>query len=124
MSRPALDNVSTCSNIETVKKTETQRCVLAAHMFKAMAHPLRVLILEKLKSETWCVTRIADELGVDKSTASKHLSILKDAGIITDRKMGTKVHYTLAVPDLLVLAASAEAAVLRNRRRRLETPRA
>jgi DNA-binding transcriptional ArsR family regulator len=100
-----------------------QKSILAAQMFKALAHPLRVLMIEKLKGKTWCVTRVASELGVDKSTASKHLSILRDAGIISDSKMGTKVHYSLAAPQVLELAEAAGGAVLQNRRRRLDLAR-
>jgi DNA-binding transcriptional ArsR family regulator len=91
-------------------------------MFKALAHPLRVFMLEKLNSRPWCVCELADELGVDKSVASKHLSILREAGIVTDEKRGTTVHYTLAAPCVLDLAACAEGAVLINRKRLLGMP--
>jgi DNA-binding transcriptional ArsR family regulator len=91
-------------------------------MFKALAHPLRIMMLEKLKERTWCVCKLAEELGIDKSVASKHLSILKEAGIIADEKQGTIVHYSLTAPCVLELAACAEGAVLMNRRRRLEVP--
>ena len=96
-----------------------KRCELRAHMFKALAHPLRVLILEKLKTRPWCVCKLAEEVGVDKSVASKHLAILREAGLVSDRKNGTLVEYSLAAPCVLDLAACAEGAVLRNRKARL-----
>ena len=96
-----------------------KRCELRAHMFKALAHPLRILMLEKLETRPWCVCKLAVELGVDKSVASKHLSILKEAGLVSDERRGTIVEYSLAAPCVLKLAACAEGAVLRNRMRRL-----
>lgn len=88
-------------------------------MFRALAHPLRLRMLEKLKVRPWCVCRLADELGVDKSVASKHLSMLRDAGLVSDERQGTLVHYSLSAPCVLKLAACAEGEVLRNRTRRM-----
>ena len=103
--------------IDTMK-----RCELRAHMFKALAHPLRMLILEKLKARPWCVCKLAEELGVDKSVASKHLSILREAGLVNDERRGTIVEYSLFAPCVLKLAACAEGTVLRNQSRRLGLP--
>ena len=96
-----------------------RRCEIQAHMFKALSHPLRLLMLEKLNVQPWCVCKLAKEVGVDKSVASKHLSMLREAGLVTDRKNGTLVEYTLAAPCVLQLAACAEGAVLQNRKDRL-----
>jgi ArsR family transcriptional regulator len=101
---------------------DAMRCELRAHMFKAMAHPVRVYMLEKLKDRPWCVCELAEEVGVDKSVASKHLSQLKEAGLIDDEKRGTLVEYRLTAPCVLNLAACAEGAVLENRKRRLGVP--
>lgn len=101
------------------KSDDAKRCELRAHMFKALAHPLRLLMLEKLNEKPWCVCRLAADVGVDKSVASKHLSILREAGLVTDRRNGTLVEYTLAAPCVLQLAACAEGAVLQNRKDRL-----
>lgn len=100
-------------------KDELTRYELRAHMFKAMAHPMRIQLLEKLRDRTWCVCELAEEVGIDKSVASKHLSQLKEAGLIDDEKHGTQVEYRLTAPCVLDLAACAEGAVLMNRRRRL-----
>ena len=90
-----------------------------AHMFKALAHPMRIFMLEKLKERAWCVCELAAEVGIEKSVASKHLSQLKEAGLVDDEKRGTLVEYRLAAPCVLNLAACAEGAVLENRKRRL-----
>ncbi len=101
---------------------EEKRCAIRAEMFKAMAHPLRIYILEKLRTRPWCVCQLAEELGVSKSVASKSLSQLKEAGLVDDRKQGTRVEYHLTAPCVLDLAACAETSVLRNRRKKLEVP--
>lgn len=89
-------------------------------MFKALAHPMRINILEKLKERPWCVCELAAEVGIDKSVASKHLSQLKAAGLIDDEKRGTLVEYRLVAPCVLEMAACAEGTILENRRKRLD----
>ena len=96
---------------------ESKRYELRAHMFKALAHPVRIQLLEKLKGRPWCVCELAAEVGIEKSVASKHLSQLKDAGLIGDQKRGTLVEYRLTAPCVLDLADCAEGSVLANRKR-------
>lgn len=97
-----------------------RRYELKAEMFKALAHPMRIALLDKLKVKPWCVCELAAEVGIDKSVASKHLSQLKAAGLIEDEKRGTLVEYRLVAPCILELAACAESTILANRRKRLE----
>ncbi|NLJ47838.1 MAG: winged helix-turn-helix transcriptional regulator [Treponema sp.] len=92
---------------------------LKAEMFKALAHPMRLRILDKLKERPWCVCELAAEVGIEKSVASKHLSQLKTAGLVDDERRGTLVEYRLAAPCVLEMAACAEGPVLKNRRRQL-----
>ena len=66
-----------------------------AAIFKAIAHPSRIFMVEKLGEKPHCVCELADMIGIDQSTASKHLSILKNAGLINDDKKGTTVYYSL-----------------------------
>ena len=100
-------------------KEELRRCEVRSHMFKALSHPMRLFMLEKLRDRPWCVCELAAEVGIEKSAASKHLSQLKDAGLVDDQKRGTLVEYRLAAPCVLEMAACAEGAVLMNRKRRL-----
>jgi len=88
-------------------------------MFKALAHPMRIFMLEKLRDKPWCVCELATEAGIPKSAASKHLSQLKDAGLVEDEKFGTRVEYTLTAPCILDLAACAEGTVLSSRKKQL-----
>jgi len=97
-----------------------RRYELKAEMFKALANPMRIAMLDKLKIKPWCVCELAAEVGIDKSVASKHLSQLKAAGLIDDEKRGTLVEYHLVAPCVLELAACAEGTILDNRRKRLD----
>ncbi|MCX6097130.1 MAG: metalloregulator ArsR/SmtB family transcription factor [Caldiserica bacterium] len=94
-------------------------CELTAHMFKAMAHPVRVFLLDKLSVRPWCVCELAAEAGVDKSVASKHLSMLREAGLVESTRRGTQIEYSLSAPCVLELASCAEGTVLTNRKKSL-----
>lgn len=58
-----------------------------------MAHPTRLLILEALQEREWCVCELTGLVGEDQSTVSKHLAVLKHAGLIADRKEGAMIFY-------------------------------
>lgn len=88
------------------KRNETR-----ARILKAMAHPTRLFILEKLNVRPHCVCELTALIGADVSTVSKHLSVLRNAGIISDRKQGTMVFYSLEAPCLLPLLSCAEQVV-------------
>jgi ArsR family transcriptional regulator, arsenate/arsenite/antimonite-responsive transcriptional repressor len=70
---------------------------LRAGILKAMAHPSRLLIIDRLAEHEYCVCELQQIVGADMSTVSKHLSVLKNAGIVADRKEGTTVYYRLVV---------------------------
>jgi DNA-binding transcriptional ArsR family regulator len=72
-----------------------------AQIIKAMAHPTRLFIVETLAQHEHCVCELTDMIGADVSTVSKHLSILKGAGIVDDEKRGSMVYYRLKVPCIL-----------------------
>jgi DNA-binding transcriptional ArsR family regulator len=74
-----------------------------AEFFKAMAHPARVHILELLKGGELNVTDLQDRLGIESSSVSQHLSVLRQRNIVTSRKSGTTVYYRLRDPEVLQL---------------------
>jgi ArsR family transcriptional regulator len=76
-----------------------------AAVFKAMAHPTRLLILNSLKKKETCVCELRDLVGDDISTVSKHLLVLKTAGLVAARREGNWLHYRLLRPCVLDLAA-------------------
>jgi DNA-binding transcriptional ArsR family regulator len=71
-----------------------------AAVLKAMAHPARLLVLEELAAGEQCVCDLQSKIGSDMSTVSKHLSVLKTAGLIEARRAGMNVFYTLTTPCL------------------------
>ena len=72
-----------------------------SQVFKALAHPARLLIVEELTRSERCVCELTELVGSDMSTVSKHLSLLKNAGIVADDKRGNQVYYRLRVPCIL-----------------------
>lgn len=80
-----------------------EKKVLAAKtkVLKALAHPARLWMVERLEGGERCVCELVDGLGLDFSTVSKHLLVLKNAGVVTDDKRGKQVFYSLKVPCVL-----------------------
>ena len=72
-----------------------------AKVLKAMAHPSRLFIIEELERGERCVCDLTEMIGADVSTISKHLNVLKQAGIVADDKRGNQVFYSLRVPCIL-----------------------
>ena len=72
-----------------------------AKIIKSMAHPTRLMLVDLLSQREHCVCELTDKIGVDISTISKHLSILKHAGIVADDKRGLMVFYRLKAPCVL-----------------------
>ena len=95
------------------------RLELSAELFKAIGHPMRLAMLEKLEVQPWCVCEIAESLGLNKSIASKHLSQLYDVGLLAMEKRGTQVIYTLAAPCLVDMARCGHRAVVQQKSKRL-----
>ncbi len=83
--------------------SKTKRwCASRATVFKALGHPTRVFLVQELsKKGEECVCNLTDSVGADISTVSKHLTILKNAGIVSDEKRGLKVFYRLRMPCVL-----------------------
>ena len=69
-----------------------------AHVLKALAHPARLFIVDKLAQREHCVCELQEYIKGDMSTVSKHLSVLKNAGVVIDDKRGKQVWYSLRVP--------------------------
>ena len=72
-----------------------------AQMFKALAHPGRLLMVDELSRGERCVCELAELLGVEMPTASRHLAQLKHAGIVDDDKRGAQVFYRLVTPCVM-----------------------
>jgi ArsR family transcriptional regulator len=73
-----------------------------------MGHPTRLFIVDELSRRERCVCELTEMVGADISTVSKHLSVLKNAGIVTDEKRGAQVFYSLRVPCVLKFFSCVE----------------
>jgi DNA-binding transcriptional ArsR family regulator len=74
-----------------------------AEFFKALSHPARVTILELLKGGELSVTDLQDRLGIESSSVSQHLSVLRQRNIVASRKVATTVYYRLRYPEVFEL---------------------
>jgi len=83
---------------------------MKANILKALAHPIRLAIVDLLKGGEQCVCDIAEHVGSERSNVSRHLSVLLKAGVLQSRKDGLKVRYSLRLPcvtDFLACATRA-----------------
>jgi len=69
-----------------------------AQIAKAIAHPLRMAVLDYLQAGEQCVCDIAEHVGSERSNVSRHLAVMVQAGVLSCRKEGLKVFYTLRTP--------------------------
>ena len=93
---------------------DRERLKLKAEVFKAMGHPIRLGIIEFLQQGEMCVCDIVEHVGTEISNVSKHLSVLKKAGILTDRRDGLRIMYSLSMPCAVDFARCVEGVVIRR----------
>ena len=86
--------------MKLVKSVE-KRYEARARIIKALAHPTRLFMVDELSKGERCVCELRDMVGADISTVSKHLALLKAAGILADDKRGLQVFYRLKTPCVL-----------------------
>lgn len=82
-------------------ETAQYKLAATAQIFKALAHPARLQVVEELSRGERCVCELQAIVGSDMSTVSKHLAILRNTGVVSDEKRGNQVFYTLKVPCIL-----------------------
>jgi ArsR family transcriptional regulator len=94
-----------------------------ARIIKALAHPARLLIVDELSTAgERCVCELTEMIGSDMSTVSRHLAVLKGAGLIEDEKRGQMVFYRLRVQCVVNFFDCVESVLACNARRRREVP--
>lgn len=102
-------------------KNLTEKLVfnIKADFLRSLAHPVRLEIIEHLRKEESSVNKMVQALGVEQSGLSKHLAVLRQAGIVTSRQEKVTVHYSIRDRDIFrVLRPMA-----RILRKRLEVSR-
>jgi ArsR family transcriptional regulator len=93
-----------------VSSSKIQLCRQRAAVFKALGHPARLQIVEQLAGGERCVCELVDLVGSSWSTVSRHLAVLKTAGVLEDEKRGLQVYYRLALPCVTSFTACLDAA--------------
>lgn len=82
-----------------------------ARVFKALGHPTRLFMIQELSKGECCVCRFAEHIDADFSTVSRHLTVLKQAGLVEDEKRGQQVFYRLRVPCVMDFMNCIEAVI-------------
>ena len=92
-----------------------------AKIIKALAHPTRLFIVDELaKTGEHCVCELTEMVSVDMSTISRHLAILKGAGLVEDEKRGAMVYYRLRVPCIVDFFGCVESVMTCNAKKQQE----
>lgn len=91
-----------------------------AKIIKALAHPSRLMMVDALADGEKCVCELRELVGSDMSTVSKHLAIMREAGIVDDRKEGLQVFYSLRVPCIMNFFGCVEAVMKSNAKEKME----
>ena len=98
MAPMALDNLAKLPyNIRSMNQKTKILYDARVKIIKAMAHPTRLFIIDELAKSEQCVFALKQMIGDDFSTVSKHLSVLKSAGLVHSNKRGNKVFYKINV---------------------------
>ncbi len=84
-------------------------CRFRADTLKALAHPARLFMLETLAAGERCVCALQQLVDLDLSTVSKHLAVLRKAGLVVSERRGHQVFYRLCCPAVVDLLAAVAA---------------
>ncbi len=83
---------------QRVKLTE-----LKSQLFRALSNPVRIRILDELRTEEKTVTEIRDKLEIELPNVSQQLAVLKASNLVLARKQGVNIYYSCANPKLFKL---------------------
>ena len=94
-----------------------QEAEIRSKIIKAMSHPVRLMIIDLLKDGETSFSKINKLFESDKSSISKHLLVLKEAGIVASRKSGADMIYSLVVPCVIDFFGCVTAVIENNVKR-------
>jgi ArsR family transcriptional regulator len=80
-----------------------------AELFKALGHPVRIRILELLRTGEMTVSELQAQLEIDPSSVSQQLAVLRNRQLVAGRKQGTSVYYSAVDPQVYELLDVARA---------------
>ncbi len=90
---------------------DTEKQAQLAGLFKALMHPARLAILDMLRSGEECVCHLETHLGYRQAYISQQLAVLRDAGLIQDKRDGWNVFYRVVRPEVFALVDVARTMV-------------
>ena len=76
-------------------KLDIEKLEMAASKLRAIAHPMRIAIIDLLNDNQLSVTEIYEHLNIEQASASHHLNILKSKGVLSSKRNGKKIFYSL-----------------------------
>jgi DNA-binding transcriptional ArsR family regulator len=85
-----------------------EQAKIKSDILKALAHPVRIILVDALKQQDMCVCDLNALVSVDQSCVSRHLAQLKRAGIVSERREGMRVIHHLETPCMLNAIVCAE----------------
>ncbi len=94
-----------------------------ARIFKALAHESRLAIVHRLSDSACTVGELVSIIGADQSTVSKHLTVLRSAGIVDDTRKGQAVEYRLVIPCVVEFLNCSLKVIQARRQYELENTR-
>ena len=74
---------------------DIEKLEMAASKLRAIAHPMRIAIIDLLNETQLSVTEIYNKLNIEQAAASHHLNILKSKGVLNSKRDGKKIYYSL-----------------------------
>ena len=80
-----------------------------AEFFKALSHPLRLRVLDALREGPVSVSELREKLGVEQSTLSQQLAVLRSKRLVLTQRRGTTIRYRVSDPAILSLLDAAMA---------------
>ncbi|PXW98879.1 ArsR/SmtB family transcription factor [Mycolicibacterium moriokaense] len=92
-----------------VSKSRQPLYQMKADFFKTLGHPARIRILELLSDRDYTVSEMLPEVAIEPANLSQQLSVLRRAGLVTAKREGLSVSYTLTSPRVAELLAVARA---------------
>jgi DNA-binding transcriptional ArsR family regulator len=84
-----------------------ERLEAQARLFKALMHPARLAILEALREDEHCVCHLEAALGYRQAYISQQLTVLREAGLVQDRRDGWNIYYRATEPQVFALLDQA-----------------
>lgn len=92
----------------------SKRYASRVRILKALAHPTRLFLVEELAHGERCVCDLTERVGDDISTVSKHLALMRAAGVLSSERRGQQIFYRLRVPCVLEVFGCVEDVLTRK----------